>query len=86
MKYVIKCLECGSTFSEEEYVIKCPNGCNSLLRAEYTKKQITKKNLPGIWKYEWDIHMNFTTSNFSISKFFIPIKRPIADSAYKFNN
>jgi len=54
MKYVIKCLECGSTFSEEEYVIKCPNGCNSLLRAEYTKKQITKKNLPGIWKYiDW---------------------------------
>jgi len=54
MKYVIKCLECGSTFSQEEYVIKCPNGCNSLLRAEYTKKQITKKNLPGIWKYiDW---------------------------------
>jgi len=54
VKYVVKCLECGSTFSEEEYVIKCPNGCNSLLRAEYTKKQITKKNLPGIWKYiDW---------------------------------
>ncbi len=54
MKYVIKCLECGSTFSQEEYVIKCPNGCNSLLRAEYAKKQITKKNLPGIWKYiDW---------------------------------
>jgi len=54
MKYVVKCLECGSTFSQDEYVIKCPNGCNSLLRAEYTKKQITKKNLPGIWKYiDW---------------------------------
>jgi len=54
MKYVIKCLKCGNTFSEEEYIIKCPNGCNSLLRAEYTKKQITKKNLPGIWKYiDW---------------------------------
>jgi len=54
MKYQIKCLECGSTFSEDEYVIKCPNGCNSLLRAEYEKKQITKRNLPGIWKYiDW---------------------------------
>ena len=54
MKYVIKCLECGKTFSQDQYVIKCPNGCNSLLRADYAKKQITKKNLPGIWKYiDW---------------------------------
>lgn len=54
MKYNIKCLECGKVFSQDEYVIKCPNGCNSLLRTEYTKKQITKRNLPGMWKYiDW---------------------------------
>jgi len=54
MKYVVKCLECGSTFPPEEFVIKCPNGCDSLLRTIYTKKKITKRNLPGIWKYiDW---------------------------------
>ena len=54
MKYVARCLECNTTFPENKYVIKCPNGCNSLLRSEYSKKQITKQNLPGIWKYsDW---------------------------------
>lgn len=54
MKYVIKCLNCGNIFPPDEYVIKCPNGCDSLLRTEYTKKRISKKNLPGMWKYiDW---------------------------------
>ena len=54
MKYTIKCLECGKVISQDEYVIKCPNGCDSLLRTEYSKKQITKRNLPGMWKYiDW---------------------------------
>ena len=54
MKYTIKCLDCGKIFSQNEYVIKCPNGCDSLLRTEYKKKQITKRNLPGMWKYiDW---------------------------------
>ncbi len=64
MKYTIKCLDCKTIFSSEEYVIKCPNGCNSLLRTEYTKKRIIKRNLPGIWKYiDWlpvqDVDKNF---------------------------
>jgi len=25
MKYVVKCLECGTVFSPDDYVIKCPN-------------------------------------------------------------
>lgn len=54
MKYFIKCLECGTVFAQDEYVLKCPNNCNSLLRTEYKKKRISKRNLPGIWKYiDW---------------------------------
>jgi cysteate synthase len=54
MKYVIKCLECGTVFPSDEYILKCPNDCNSLLRTEYTNKRILKKNLPGMWKYiDW---------------------------------
>lgn len=54
MKYVVKCLECGTNFPQNEYVIKCPNGCDSLLRTEYKTKRITKRNLLGMWKYiDW---------------------------------
>jgi len=54
MKYVVKCLECGTIFPPEKYVIKCTNDCDSLLRTEYKTKRITKRNLPGMWKYiDW---------------------------------
>jgi cysteate synthase len=54
MKYNIKCLECGTVIPPEEYTLKCPNGCDSLLRTDYTKKKISKRNLPGMWKYiDW---------------------------------
>ncbi|NQV19014.1 MAG: cysteate synthase [Armatimonadetes bacterium] len=52
MKYHIKCLQCGKTFSENRYITKCINGCDSVLRTEYEKKQldIIEKN-QGILKY-----------------------------------
>jgi len=54
MKYKIRCLKCGKIYSGNEYVIKCQNGCDSLLRTEYTKKKLEIKDYPGWWKYiDW---------------------------------
>jgi len=52
MKFQVKCLGCGKTYSEDSYVTKCENGCNALLRTDYHKKNLEVDNkYPGIWKY-----------------------------------
>ena len=52
MKYLIRCVSCGKTYTENEYVVRCANGCNSLLRTEYENKKLELKPHRGIWKYE----------------------------------
>lgn len=50
--YKIKCLGCGKKFPKDKYLIRCPNGCDALLRTEYkNKKLMIDENLPGLWKY-----------------------------------
>lgn len=52
MKYRIKCLKCGRVYSEDEYVTKCANGCDSILRTEYKKKKLeVVEEYKGLWKY-----------------------------------
>lgn len=55
MKFHVRCLDCGKVYPEGLYVTKCENGCNSLLRTEYTKKRIeVNDDFSGIWKYiDW---------------------------------
>jgi cysteate synthase len=56
-KYILKCLECGAGEGKEikdEYTNRCSLGCNALLRAEYRKKELEVKNLPGMWRFiDW---------------------------------
>ncbi|WP_440953323.1 cysteate synthase [Methanococcoides sp. FTZ1] len=50
-KYVVKCTKCGDV--QEPYALHCPND-DSLLRTEYSKKQIEPTDMPGIWRYiDW---------------------------------
>ena len=52
-KYTLKCLECGEEFVDQ-YNLRCENGHNSLLRAEYKKKQLEVRDLPGMWRFiDW---------------------------------
>jgi len=52
-KYVLRCVQGGETVPEQ-YTTTCPNGHASLLRAEYAKKQLTVRNLPGIFRFsDW---------------------------------
>jgi len=52
--FKLRCLECG-TYSKEKYTLACSNhNCSSLLRTEYSTRQIEKKDLPGLWQYiDW---------------------------------
>jgi len=74
VKYHIKCIECGKTYSEDQYVTKCVNGCDSVLRTEYENKQleVIEKN-QGILKYiNWlpfkniSRHLSENCSSFSM--------------------
>lgn len=49
-KYVLRCVECGKVV-KDECTDRCPLGHNSLLRTEYRAKQLTVRNLPGLFKY-----------------------------------
>lgn len=50
-EYLVKCVSCNSTQSPHAHV--CPND-DSLLRTEYLSRQLTPRDLPGIWKfYDW---------------------------------
>jgi len=72
MKYQIRCLNCGKIISSDKYICKCSNGCDSLIRTEYDKKQIDVKKLPGIWKYiDWlpvkNVHKNLLINSAPIT-------------------
>lgn len=49
--YTLSCPVCGES-REDTYLLSCPNGCNSLLRTEYSTRQITLRDAPGIFRYK----------------------------------
>lgn len=52
-KYTLRCVHGGEEVPEH-YTTSCPNGHASLLRADYKKKQLTVRNLPGIFRFcDW---------------------------------
>ncbi|MCK9580082.1 MAG: cysteate synthase [Methanoregula sp.] len=52
-KYTLRCIQ-GGEDAPEHYTTSCPCGHASLLRAEYSKKQLTVRNLPGIFRFcDW---------------------------------
>ncbi len=51
-KYMVKCLQCGEV--HDSYSMNCKNNDESLLRTEYSSKQLVLSDNPGIWKfYDW---------------------------------
>ena len=51
-KYIVKCLKCGLT--HDSYSMNCAKNDESLLRTEYSAKQIVLSDMPGIWRfYDW---------------------------------
>ncbi|MEE8168359.1 MAG: cysteate synthase [Candidatus Hydrothermarchaeales archaeon] len=52
-KYALRCLECNAELTFEKFRFKCQEH-NALVRSIYSKKRITFRDLPGIWKfYDW---------------------------------
>lgn len=50
--YTLVCPDSGVTI-EDKYTLDCPGG-KSLIRAEYDARQLTVRDLPGMWKfYDW---------------------------------
>lgn len=49
MKYLLYCPECGRRFSDTGFQFSCPNGCDSLVRTEYSRR--ASFNGMGIWRY-----------------------------------
>ncbi len=50
--YSLYCPVCRQRFSDEKYLLSCPNGCNSLLRTEYKRKDFHPLSGHGIFKYK----------------------------------
>lgn len=48
--YTLRCVLCGETVPEQ-YTLACPRGHASLLRADYTEKQLHLKKAPGIFRF-----------------------------------
>lgn len=55
VKYTLKCLKCGKTYSEDYYICHCENKCDALLKTVYEQKRFTiDESYQGIWRYhEW---------------------------------
>lgn len=55
MKYALKCLKCGKTYSENQYICACENKCDALLKTVYEQKKFTiDESYQGIWRYhQW---------------------------------
>ncbi len=52
MKYTLKCLKCGKSYSADHYVCSCENKCDALLRTIYDETScIVDDSYPGIWRY-----------------------------------
>jgi cysteate synthase len=51
-KYNVRCLQCKEV--HDPYSMSCKNNDESLLRTEYSEKQLVPSDMPGIWKfYDW---------------------------------
>ncbi len=50
MKYLLRCPGCGRSFSDH-YTLDCPPGCDALIRAVYTERRLTLRDLPGVFRY-----------------------------------
>jgi cysteate synthase len=48
--YTLHCVLCGEEVPEH-YTLACPTGHASLLRAEYTEKQLVLRKIPGIFRF-----------------------------------
>ena len=55
MKYTLRCLKCGKSYSEDYYICSCENKCDALLKTVYEQKQLTvDESYQGIWRYhQW---------------------------------
>ena len=59
--YTLRCVLCGESVTEH-YTLTCPQGHPSLLRADYTEKQLTLRNTPGIFRFSGWLPVNGTLS------------------------
>lgn len=50
MTHTLRCPVCGQSFPDT-CQLSCPNGCNSLLRTEYTEKKLNLRDVPGVFRY-----------------------------------
>lgn len=51
--YQLSCPVCNSRFLDT-YLLNCPSGCNSLIRAEYVAKRLSRRDLPGLFCFsDW---------------------------------
>jgi len=55
VKYTLKCLKCGKSYSEDHYICSCENKCDALLKTVYEQKNFTiDESYQGIWRYhQW---------------------------------
>ncbi len=55
MKYTLKCLKCGKSYSADHFICSCENKCDALLKTVYEEKSlIIDESYPGIWQYhQW---------------------------------
>lgn len=55
VKYTLKCLKCGKSYSENHYICSCENKCDGLLKTVYEEKRfIVDDSYQGIWRYhQW---------------------------------
>jgi cysteate synthase len=52
-KYTLRCLDCGIIIPDH-YTNVCQKGCTGLIRAEYRKKTLDIRSLPGIFRFsDW---------------------------------
>jgi len=51
--YTLRCPACGRAI-DDLYTNSCPSGCSGLVYADYSAKQLTVRDLPGIFRYhDW---------------------------------
>ncbi len=55
MKYTLKCLKCGKSYSADHFICSCENKCDALLKTVYEEKSlIIDESYQGIWQYhQW---------------------------------
>jgi len=55
VKYTLKCLKCGKSYSADHFICSCENKCDALLKTVYEEKSlIIDESYQGIWQYhQW---------------------------------